>query len=193
MSQYTDEWFLESLRSPDERLRDEALKAMYFHFYPKMEDYILRNSGTKVDAADVFQDAIVVFFTKLVKHDLQLNCSIYTYLRSICRNRWLSDLRLQKRTTELEPASQEQPSDEDVLQTLLKDEQEKMVAKVLGQMGEDCRKVLIFYYFDKLRMKKIAELMRYSNEQVARNKKSTCLRRLRELILRSDELTNELK
>ena len=41
---------------------------------------------------------------------------------------------------------------------------------------------LIHFYYDRLRVKEIVERMGFSNEQVAKNTKSKCMKKLRELV-----------
>ena len=49
-------------------------------------------------------------------------------------------------------------------------------------LGEKCRQILSHYYYDKRSMREIAQLMGLANEQVAKNKKSLCLKKLKEMI-----------
>ncbi|MEM9920499.1 MAG: sigma-70 family RNA polymerase sigma factor [Bacteroidota bacterium] len=114
-----------------------------------------------------------------------------TYLYSICRNLWFNVLRRRNKVINMEELP-EMP-EEDFIKTLLKTEKQMLIAKALGQMGDGCKKILSFYYFERFRMKKIAQLMNLANEQVARNKKADCLRKLRKLIKQRPGLEKNLR
>ena len=57
-------------------------------------------------------------------------------------------------------------------------EAQKIVSELLEEADTDCNKVLILYYWERRKMEEIARYMNYKTEQVAKNKKSSCLRRL---------------
>ncbi|MEO1518078.1 MAG: sigma-70 family RNA polymerase sigma factor [Bacteroidota bacterium] len=191
MNEQSDDWILSGLRSPDKGKRNQALKAVYSQFYQSMTDFVCKNSGSEAEAADVFQDVIIVFYTNAQEEGFSLNCSIKTYLYSICRNLWFNTLRRKNKVT----PTDELPEipEEDFVQVLLKTERQQLIAKAIERMGVGCKKILGFYYFDRFRMKKIAELMGLANEQVARNKKADCLRKLRKLMKETPGLEKNLR
>lgn len=57
-------------------------------------------------------------------------------------------------------------------------EAQNIVSKLLEEADTDCNKVLTLYYREHRKMEDIAQYMNYKTEQVAKNKKSSCLRRL---------------
>lgn len=54
----------------------------------------------------------------------------------------------------------------------------EIAAQLVNESEEGCRRILTLYYWNGLRMADIAREMSYKTEQVAKNKKSSCLRRL---------------
>jgi DNA-directed RNA polymerase specialized sigma subunit len=68
---------------------------------------------------------------------------------------------------------------ENQMNILLKGERSEIIADLISKMGEECRQLLLYFYFDRLRMKRIMELMGFSSEQVTKNKKSQCMKKLR--------------
>lgn len=57
-------------------------------------------------------------------------------------------------------------------------EAQEIVAALVEEADENCRRILRLYYWERLKMEEIATRMGYKTEQVAKNKKSSCLRRL---------------
>jgi len=56
---------------------------------------------------------------------------------------------------------------------------------MIGLLKGDCQRVLKMYYYERLRMSEIARKMGYLNDQVAKNKKSSCLRKLKHHVLKN--------
>ncbi|MFM8832834.1 MAG: RNA polymerase sigma factor, partial [Cytophagales bacterium] len=59
---------------------------------------------------------------------------------------------------------------------------EKIMAKCLEQLGETCRKVLTYYYFDEMSMQEIADKLGFANTDTAKTKKYKCKQKLDELV-----------
>ena len=62
-----------------------------------MVKMVLKNNGTEEEAQDIYQDALIVFWEKVVKDELTLTAKISTYLYSICYNLWLKELDRKRR------------------------------------------------------------------------------------------------
>ncbi len=182
MQTHSDVDLLEWLKSPDERVNDKALRYLYRELYGMIERMVLNNNGSESEAADVFQDALISFYNQVRKKDLSLSCTIKTYVYSISRNLWLMRLRKQKRETPLKESHESVPVQEDIFDLLVETEHSALVKEMLNQLGGDCQQILQYFYFERLRMQKIMDLMNLANEQVAKNKKSRCMKKLRELV-----------
>ena len=103
---------------------------------------------------------------------------------AICKNIWhkkLKRLRLQQNIIQENHkqsllVEEEAPAD----YTIISDE--KRLMELLSHLSPDCREILRLYYFDRLSMRQIAEVMGYNSEQVAKNKKARCMQVLRRLV-----------
>ncbi|MEM6317092.1 MAG: sigma-70 family RNA polymerase sigma factor [Bacteroidota bacterium] len=164
-----------------------AFKQLYKNVFPACSNLILNNNGTMNDARDVFQESLMILVKNLRKERFELSCSIKTYLYSIMRNLWLK--RLGKNNKGGLSLVMDDPSDteyviiqEDELEE--KHEKEKqlnMVADILKNFKEDCRKILTAFYFKKQSMKEIAAAMDYTN-QFIRVKKVRCMDALKKKV-----------
>lgn len=56
-------------------------------------------------------------------------------------------------------------------------EAQKIVNSMINEADDICNQILRLYYWERLRMEEIARRMNYKSEQVAKNKKNSCLRR----------------
>jgi len=193
MNQLSDDEIIVILQSPDNVKKNQGLKQLYSNYYPLINNFIMANNGSEEEAADIFQDGIIVFYEKIRLGQLNLNCSIKTYIYSVCRNLWLNRLRSKKRITKLDETFDAIPIPLESLSVLDISERNELVMHLMEKLGEDCKKILTFFYFDRLRMKEIANKMTLANEQEAKNKKSNCMKKLRLLVLDSPKLINMLK
>lgn len=154
---------------------EKALEFIYKKYYRMMTKLVITNSGTEDEARDVYQDALVVFWQKARSGKLVLTSKISTYVYSICQNLWRKELDRKKRLTN---------ESKDSSETIDMDspEREKIMAKCLNQLGETCRKVLMYYYFDEMSMQEIADKLGFANTDTAKTKKYKCKQKLDELV-----------
>jgi RNA polymerase sigma factor (sigma-70 family) len=183
----TDQELITILKKNDLKGGAQALKVLYKKNYYMVEDYIVRNSGTKEDAKDLFQDSMIVLYKNLQKENFVLNGKISSYLYSISRNIWLKKLRDTKiLTTTVDDYKESFVNDSNIVIDIEYSENQRMLANMLIQSGEKCKKILKAFYYEKMSMKKIASTLGYSNEQIVRTQKLRCLKKIR-LILNKNE------
>jgi len=176
---------LKNLRSNIKKERNDALKDVYASCYEYVKRYIISNNGTVTDAKDIFQDAIIIMYEKVQNEDFKLTCTFKTYLYSISKNIWLNKLRKKGSIIQLEVEYEEVAIDSNALEKLEQNELNKYYEQLLDQVDTESQKVLRLYYFEKKKMKDIAKIMGYANEQVAKNKKLRSLKKLRALLFNS--------
>lgn len=179
MQKQIDKLIIESLQGDSYTKHDEAFRVMYQHFFASVEAFIIGNSGSSEDAEDTFQDTLIAVFNNLRKGNFQLQSSLKTYVFSISRNLWLNKLRRQGRMVNITREHEQIEIPENQMNILVEGERSEIIANLIAKMGEECRQLLLYFYFDRLRMKRIMELMSFSSEQVTKNKKSQCMKKLR--------------
>lgn len=154
---------------------ESALDYLYKKYYKMMTRIVLTNNGTEDEAKDIYQDALIVFWQKAAKGQLILTSKISTYIYSICLNLWRKELERKSKfgTSEKEDETfQDHESNEKV----------KIIHDCISQLGDTCKKLLTYYYFDGLSMVDIAEKLNFANQDTAKTKKYKCKKRLDQLI-----------
>lgn len=192
MKNWSDEEIIFCLQGESVK-RDLALKDLYIKLFPIIKSYIQKNNGSEEDAADIFQDAIVVFYEKVRLNQFKLSSSIRTYIYSVCKHLWLNKLRAQKKVISLNDESKNITVDPLSFSILGSNERNDYLMKLMESLGKDCKRILVSYYYDRLKMKEIAEKMNFANDQVAKNKKSSCLKKLKSIVSGSPRLKDILK
>lgn len=130
-------------------------------------------------AEDVYQESFTALCQNIREGRFkEENASLKTYLFKIGKNKACDLLRKNRM---LEPEDMQNLLSEWIEESNSEQEwhQAQDIARLLVQEADEgCREVLILYYWYRLKMTEIASRMKYQSEQVAKNKKSSCLRRL---------------
>lgn len=154
----------------------------------------MANSGSIDQAKDIFQEAMIAFYENVRNEVFKGESAIGTYLYSIARFKWLNQLKKDKvRTDHHIKAENKEIMDVSPMAIMIDDEKRYQVLQVLEILGEPCRTILIESIYHNASMKEIASSGNFSSEQVARNKKYKCLKRLKELIIERPSLMHILK
>lgn len=154
---------------------EQALDEVYKKYYRMMTKLVVTNSGTEQEAKDIYQEAVIVFWQKSISGNLVLTSKISTYLYSICLNLWRKELERKKRHTH-------EAKDSPEYQALEEKERIKIIAECVNDLGDTCRKVLTYYYFDGMSMAEIAERLGFANTNTAKTKKYKCKKKLDEIV-----------
>lgn len=156
-----DEHIIISLR---EGKIQKAVKGLYSAF-PLINQHVSKNSGSKEDAEDLFQDALVILYKKVKDPEFKLSSSLSTFLFGIAKNLWYQELK--RRNKVLEPEIFEEDFSESDLY--------KQAEEAFKLLGDKCREILILFYYAGKSMSEIAKIMSFSNERVAKTQKYRCI------------------
>ena len=166
-----DHEILDRIKRGEERVLDY----LYKKYFRMMAKIVLGNSGTEDDAKDIYQEALIVFWQKASSGNLVLTSKISTYLYSICLNQWRKELDRRSRL------SREEKDGEDY-QTHEENQSYKIVLQCIEELGDPCKSILMYHYFDGMSMTDIAEKMNFANTDTAKTKKYKCKKRLDSLV-----------
>lgn len=152
----------------------KAIKGLY-SLFPFIKQFIIANNGTREDAEDIFQDALVILYKKANSGGFELTSSLKTYLQAIVKNLWLAELRRKGKL----PATQAEHDLPD--EPLINDDASvKMAEAAFNLLGEKCKQLLIQFYLMKKNYQQIAHLLSFSDEKTAKNQKYRCLQKAKE-------------
>jgi RNA polymerase sigma factor (sigma-70 family) len=189
----TDQEIIDNLLK--NRDTDASIRFLYRSHYELLGKYVVNNSGSWDDAQDIFQEVIIAFINLVKAGKFRGESTIKTFLFSLNRNIWLNELKKRGRS-QVREMKYEKASDktEQGLNTALEArEANAELMKVMDELGETCKKILLLYYYENQSMKEILTTLNYENEQVVRNKKYKCLKRLEEIIKENKSIYHQLK
>ncbi|MEO6670758.1 MAG: sigma-70 family RNA polymerase sigma factor [Ferruginibacter sp.] len=155
-----------------------ALKGLY-SILPDTQKYIKANSGSPDDAEDILQDALVVLYKKVQDEKFSTATPLKYYLLAIVKNCWMQELRRRKKITLSYPALQMDMAIEETYEEL-----SFVFAKAAFELlGENCKRLLILFYFKKESYINIASILAFSDDKVAKNQKYRCLQKAKDYYL----------
>jgi RNA polymerase sigma factor (sigma-70 family) len=198
MESYTqltsDEELLAALKDP--RRQNDGIRALYKQHLGSLTQYVVNNNGSEDDAQDIFQEVIVSFVHLVKEEKFRRESSIKTFLYSMNRNLWLNELKRRGRAEHREKTFEEgklQQKNEQIEAVIEKREATKQLMAVVESLGAECKKILLLFYFENRSMKEILAETTYENEQVVRNKKYKCLKKMEETLRTQKNIYHQLK
>jgi RNA polymerase sigma factor (sigma-70 family) len=164
-----------------------ATEKIYDRHFKIISGWILKNGGSADDAADVFQESMVILYEKVQNEDFRLSCKIGTYLFAISKNLWYKKIERQAKQPGYLPANTgtdegfDKEYEDDLNVHMEREMHYEQLNTALDQLGEPCRSLLkAFYHHDKSMME-ISEEFGYTNPDNAKTQKYKCLARLRKI------------
>ncbi|OHX66691.1 RNA polymerase sigma factor [Flammeovirga pacifica] len=185
---YTSEKIIHNIKSRTNY--EKTIEHIYDKYFISVKKIVNQFGGSSEDAEDIFQDALAKVIWSIDEDKFLGKSHISTYLITISKNMWLKTIQKKNKyqSTSLEEQHINQlKGDDDLLDEIpLGNEDDlytkKLFEELLEKIGEDCKNILKKYYFDKLSYTQILDEKKnkYSSEQALRNKKSRCLKYLKE-------------
>ena len=174
--------------------RNKALETIYRENREKVFAYIVSNSGTQDQAKDILQESVIALYENVRDGRFKGESAIGTYLYSIARFKWLNEIKkMSTRTSHHMEMRSKEDFDPGPLATLLDAERQGEIHEILASLGERCKELLIQSIYHNASMKEIAAEGGYSSEQIVRNTKYKCLKKLKELIAEKPQLATILR
>lgn len=152
---------------------------------------------------DVFHDAILVLYEKIIGANFELTASLQTYLNSVCRFQLLNKMGKEKLNSDYdEHIGKDDDEDNpmsykstitDTLDEIEDPKESQFTAiesalEIMKAAGGHCYELLTLYWYHKKSHIEIAQIMNYSNDKTSKKQKSGCQEKLRKMAF--NELNN---
>lgn len=135
------------------------------------------------DIEEIYNDSFLILIDKLNDAEFKLTCSIQTYINQIGKNK-ICD-KFKKRCIQTDSI------DDNIMANLFlicsdSDNDDNMdcdiISNCIDQQPSPCKDILISYYWENLSMKEIAKIYNYNSADVAKQQKSRCFAKIKEII-----------
>lgn len=172
----------------------EVVPVLYKKVYPLVEYYIVRNSGNKDDASDVFQDALLLFYKQIVGNTFNEKYKVYGYLYKICLYKWMNKAKKNKKIKFVEEiedldylAEAEQSheskstADENIIRTLF------------SSIGEKCIELMTYTTYSSMLLEDIMTRMDFNSVAAVKMQLKRCKEKLLKQLEENPSLINQLR
>lgn len=162
--------------------REAWLTTLYKNAFPLVAKHVSRMGGSLDEARDIFQDALIIYYEKTIRAELNLEYSDKAYLFGIARHLWNKRYKQSEKQVSID----ELDADFDEQAGLLSSEDQEISASRLFQLlqsaGQKCMQLLSAFYYERLKMESIAERFGYSGVRSATVQKFKCLEKVKETV-----------
>ena len=165
---------------------DACISHLYSANRKPIFSYILNNQGSAGDAEEILQIGVCRLYEIILQGKFQSKSSLSSYLYAICRNTWINRRKKEARYSHLAVVDEgdEFPlaSAPDPLHYLESNEMRSQITELLGALGDQCRKLLLWSDGESRTMQWITDKLGYSSVQSTMNRKSKCKRALKDKV-----------
>jgi len=159
----------------------ETMKLLYKHKEKFVGYATTSHKCNALDAEEIFQDAVTILWQNVRNEKVvEFENKPQTYLYAVANNllkakfskkkdshpdeTWWSNLKLETETKQSESLTYNR----------------ELINRLFKDLGEVCKSVLTFFFFDRFTMESIANNLGFKNEGVAKKKKYQCLKKLKD-------------
>jgi RNA polymerase sigma factor (sigma-70 family) len=160
-----------------------SYERLYSHYFPAVEKFVLKNSGTPDDAKDIFQDSLLIPVEKLRADNFVLTASLKTYVIAICKNLWYKKMR--NSTVRKEIALDDIMTNQLYIDITTSIENERTYLEklqfYLSKITTHCNQLLQAMFFKNKSIDEIQAEYGYSSKHNAQNQKHKCIEQVRKI------------
>ncbi|KYP13197.1 sigma-70 family RNA polymerase sigma factor [Flavihumibacter sp. CACIAM 22H1] len=173
---------------------NRPVKELYNTYFDLLTTFIRTKGASTEAAADIFQETVLVFIDAIRQNRFNGSSTVKSYLFGIAKNLWLEEIRsTERRTKRQQIFHQSAPTTELADARLFHKEMRTNWLQAFDAIGAVCKAILLGFYYEKLPMRELLEKVSFASEQALRNKKSKCMKSLKDYLKNNPSLLNHLK
>ncbi|MBN2275513.1 MAG: sigma-70 family RNA polymerase sigma factor [Bacteroidales bacterium] len=188
---YSGTAVIEAIRKGTDR---DLLNFLYKSILPRVTRYIVKNNGSREDAFDIFQDAVVAFHRFVKEKKFHEDGNPETFIFCICRNLWINRVKKEKKQVRM-PADYERYEDDaqSALEGIITEERACTIRTMLSKLGKKCEELLKLSIYDNMSLKEICLHMGFTSEDAVKTQKYKCKQKLISYIKEHSSLDERIK
>ena len=170
---YTNNEIVSQIKSGD---RNQVIRFLYDHYYPKVYGVILSRGGNREDAKDIFQDTILVLIKRILENRYD-EMKVGGFIVGVAVKCWIDKVRKDKRLTITDDVYERGQSD--TFGDFLQDERKRELLKTMfSEIGERCTSLFKLVFYENRSMKEVVEKMGFSSVNSAKTQHYKCKQKL---------------
>ncbi len=159
--------------------REQTFRSLYKKVFPSVARFVARKGGDLALAEDIFQDAMILYFEKVVSDQIGEQHNPPAYILGISRNLFFQHCKKNKPSLDLESLGEFTITPVEDASPL---PDRHRLLDYLTTAGKKCLDLLQAFYYFKSPMKEIAKEFGYRSERSATVQKYKCLEKVRETV-----------
>ena len=157
----------------------DLLNFLYRTILPRVTRYVLENNGSREDAYDIFQDAVIAFHRFVRENKFREEGSPETFIFCICRNLWINKAKREKRQVRMTAGYERYEDDAaTAIEGIITKERAAIISKVLSKLGKKCEELLKLSIYHEMSLKEICKRMGFTSEDAVKTQKYKCKQKL---------------
>lgn len=181
----TEDRFVEALIRGDEQIISE----IYTRFFAKTLQYILKNSGNRDAAKDIFQESLVHIIVGVKQNRINIK-NFESYLFTTSKNMWRRQAEKQKKWVMNLDVVTLKDKDTDFAAFFLEQEQMQLYREKFNLLSDNCKEVLSLL-FNNVSYENIVKELSYATINTARQRIFKCKSKLVKLIKEDKKFKSE--
>ena len=170
------------------------VKALYKEAFPPIVRYFKQKRGTKADAEDCFQEAMLTLIKKVKTNTFDEKYEVKNFLFVITRNIWYNKLKRAHKVNAMELEDFQLEDDTQGIESVLIDEERShAITSLMNKAGERCKELLHLLLFENKKMKEVATIMGFSSDEVVKTNHYRCKQKLKNALKKDRHLLAILK
>ena len=182
---FTHPYIVDQIKKNGDNIND-CLKELYKALLPMVYKIRRKYGILEAEAKDVLQDVIVDLCEDIIQDKYMETGNMLGYLYTLAENKMINmykkNLHKEKYIDKNPKTDPEHPNIDKELDA---DYRKKMVQFFMSKLDSRCNEIVSDFYFRYMSSEAIAEKYQLKNEDVAKNIKSRCFKKLQEIIMNS--------
>ena len=174
LNYFSDKQFIQRIQKNDRTVLGE----IYVKYERQVFNYIKNHGGDNFDAEDMLQESIIVLWQNVNNGKFDLSSKLGTYIVAVAKNKWRAQLRIRNKLSGPQITDNTIDSNENPLEFVLSNENEKMVQTAFDLIQPICKQLLMLFYFEEKSLEEITKILKFSNTNVTKSKKYQCKKSL---------------
>lgn len=158
--------------------RTTFFEKLYVRAFPVFARFAAGLNASFEDTRDVFQDALVIYYQKVVEEGFQPRTTPEAYVVGIAKHLWIRKYHRDSNRVSLDEMERDVAIADDFWPTV----NESRLLGFVERTGRKCLELLRRFYYDGIALRDIAAALGYRNEHAATVQKYRCIGKLREAI-----------
>lgn len=160
-----------------EEEREQLFTQLYEGTFSQVARFVANRGGSFQDSKDIFHDALVILYEKMVHQKLGAEVKPEFYLVGIAKHLWIRKFKDDHKKVALDDIEKNITVPENYFET-----SENRLTSLLELTGRKCLELLRAFYYDNLPLQQIKTAFGFSSVHSASVQKYKCVEKLRNTI-----------